>query len=266
MKSRLGRIEAQFLAYAQLRRLRTVKVGDLGEPLQLSRKQERELLSRLSRAGLIARVRSGLYLIPPGIPLGGSWSPDGILALNTLMADRGAACQICGPNAFSRYGFDDQVPNRIYAYNDRISGERVIGVIRLQLIKVNSRRLGETELSQATDGEEAVYSSRTRTLLDAVYDWSRFNSLPRAYRWILDELSSERVKPEDLVRVTLQYGNLGTIRRIGVLLESADVSDPLVNMLEKNLSPTTATIPWVPSMQKRGHLSRRWGVVINDEI
>ncbi|TDI38256.1 MAG: hypothetical protein E2P02_21005 [Acidobacteria bacterium] len=29
-------------------------------------------------------------------------------------------------NAFNRYGFDEQMPNRIYAYNNRISGDRSI--------------------------------------------------------------------------------------------------------------------------------------------
>ena len=36
----------------------------------------------------------------------------------------------CGPNAFNRYGWDDQVPNRVYAYNNRVSGERRIGLRR----------------------------------------------------------------------------------------------------------------------------------------
>jgi hypothetical protein len=35
------------------------------------------------------------------------------------MEDQGARYQICGPNAFNRYGFDEQVPTRIYAYNNR---------------------------------------------------------------------------------------------------------------------------------------------------
>ena len=30
------------------------------------------------------------------------------------MEDRGGTYQICGPNTFSRYGFDEQVPTRVY--------------------------------------------------------------------------------------------------------------------------------------------------------
>jgi hypothetical protein len=76
------------LVYAQLRKLRTVRTGELTGPLQLSRDQERELVRRMTRGGLIARVRPGFYRLPPQLPLGGRWSPDEILALNTLVEDR----------------------------------------------------------------------------------------------------------------------------------------------------------------------------------
>src|SRR5437660_9070760 len=102
MKTRLGRQETQLLAYLQLRKLRTVRTGDLTGPLRLSRDQERELFRRLARGGLLARVRPGLYLAPAQLPLGGKWSPDEILALNTLIEERKGRYQVCGPNAFNR--------------------------------------------------------------------------------------------------------------------------------------------------------------------
>ena len=46
-----------------------------------------------------------------------------------------------------------------------------------------------------------MYSSRARTLVDAVYDWSRFGSLPRAYEWVRADLKKKRVtaaRPGDL--------------------------------------------------------------------
>jgi predicted transcriptional regulator of viral defense system len=135
-------------------------------------------------------VRRGLYLIPSRLPVGGSWSPDEVLALNTLIEDRGGRYQICGPNAFNLYGFDDQIPTRVYAYNDRISGERTMGSISLTLIEVATERLGAVEEVTTSENIVAVYSSRTRALIDAVYDWSRFNTLPRAYDWIRRELAA----------------------------------------------------------------------------
>ena len=265
MKRSLGRQEAQLLAYLQLRQQRTVRTGDLRRPLQLTSQQERELFGRMARGGLIARVRPGLYLVPAQLPLGGSWSPDEALAINTLMADREGRYQICGPNAFNRYGYDEQVPVRVYAYNDKVSGERTIGSVELTLIKVNARRLGGVEKVRAADGGTAVYSSRVRTLVDAVYDWARFNSLPRAFGWLQEDLSARRVDPTQLVRMALRFGDLGTRRRLGVLLEQAGVGETLLRKLERSLTSTTSLIPWIPTRPKRGTVNGRWGVVVNGQ-
>jgi predicted transcriptional regulator of viral defense system len=265
MKRRLGQLETQLFAYAQMRKLRTLATGDLTGPLRISAKQERELFSRLSRSGMIAQVQRGLYLLPERLPLGGKWSPDEILALNTLVEDQEGSYQICGPNAFNRYGFDNQVPNRVYAYNNRLSGDRRIGSVALTLIKVADERLGGTEEVKTTEGLKAVYSSRVRTLLDAVYDWSRFNSLPRAYEWVRRELAAKRVTAADLISVTLRYGDKGTIRRMGALLEREGLAGPLLGKLERALPPSTSLIPWIPTYAKRGRVNRRWGVVINEQ-
>ncbi len=265
MKKKLGQMEAQFLAYCQMRNLQTVRTGDLTDPLRITAKQEREMFSRMARGGIIAQVRRGLYLVPPRLPLGGRWSPDEILALNTLMENRQGEYQICGPNAFNHYGFDEQIPTRVYAYNNRLSGERTIGAVELTLIRVADDRLGSTEEIQAPAGLKAVYSSRVRTLVDAVYDWSRFDSLPRGYDWIRRELATGRVETTKLVRVAVRYGNQGTLRRIGALLEQEGVKNPLLRKLERALNSSKSVIPWVPGRPRRGALSRRWGVILNEQ-
>jgi predicted transcriptional regulator of viral defense system len=263
MKRRLGNLERQLFAYAQLRNMKTFRTGDLCIPLGITAKQEREMLSRLSRARLIASVRRGLYLVPTRLPLGAQWTPHEALALNTLMDDREGAYQICGPNAFNRYGFDEQIPNRFYVYNNRISGERLIGSVALSLIKVSDARLGNTEVVKLADGSKLVYSSRTRTLVDAVYDWSRFGSLPRGYEWIRRELSAGRIEANDLARSALRYGNQGTVRRLGVLLEDIGVEERLLARLERNLRSSKSLILWIPNAGGRGRVSRRWGVIRN---
>ncbi|NLT23947.1 MAG: hypothetical protein GXX82_12950 [Syntrophorhabdus sp.] len=263
MKRRLGKMEMQFLAYTQMRKMTTVRTGDMQEALALSPNQERELLSRLSRAGMIARVTRGLYLVPKRLPLGGVWTPDEALALNALIGERGGRYQVCGPNAFNYYGFDGQIPTRVYAYNNKISGERTVGAVTLNLIKVDTGRLGDTKKVRTWEGLAVLYPSRTRTLVDAVYDWARFGTLPRGYRWIKKELKAGRVDPAALVKCTIRFGDVGTIRRMGVLLEDEGVDERLLERLERPLKPTSATIPLVPGKPKRGSLNKRWRVIVN---
>jgi len=265
MKRGLGKLETQFFAWAQLRKRVAVRAGDVASALRITRKQEDELLSRLARAGLIARVKKGFYLVPDRLPLGGKWSPSEGLALNTLIQDAGGRYQICGPNAFNRYGFADQVPTVTYAYNNRYSGRRRIGSVALSLIKVSDRRLGATESVQTSDGPSLVYSSRLRTLIDAVYDWSRFNGLPRAYGWIREQIAEDSRVAGKLVQLVLEYGNQGTVRRIGYLLEREGVRAPVVGKLKGALNPSSALIPWDPTRPKRGKTVRTWGILNNAE-
>jgi predicted transcriptional regulator of viral defense system len=265
MTKELGPLETQFFAYAQMRRTESVRQGELQQALGLSAIQEKELFRRLSRCGLISRVRRGLYLVPPTLPAGGKWSPGEALALTTLIEDRDGRYQICGPNAFYRYHWVDQVPNRTYVYNNRISGERQIGSVVFSLIKVADERLGGTETVTTPGGTELVYSSRVRSLMDAVYDWSRFNSLPQAFDWIRTEFAANEKIATELVETSLQYGNQATLRRIGKVLEMEGVEERLLRKLDKALRRSSSLIPWIPTRPKRGKADQRWGVVINDE-
>ena len=79
-----------------------------------------------------------------------------------------------------------------------------------------------------------------------MYDWARFGSLPRGYSWIIRELAAGRVAPKALVAATLGYGDVGTIRRLGALLEKAGVNGGIVRKLEDALPGSTGTIPHLP--------------------
>jgi predicted transcriptional regulator of viral defense system len=270
MPRTLGELEAWALAYCQSKERRLVEAGELVRALKWTPEQERKVLSKLARKGLIARVRRGLYLVPARLPVGGRWSPGEILALTTLIEDRGGAYQISGPNAFQRYGWTEQIPNRVYAYNNRISGDRQVGPVALTLIKVSDDRLGGTEVVRTPDGLDAVYATRARALVDAVYDWSRFDTLPRAYEWTEREVSSDEGFAADIVQATIRFGNQGTLRRIGATLERLAAPEPLLRRLERALRPSSSFIPMVPTAAKRGKpeqgkTSRRWGVVFNYE-
>jgi predicted transcriptional regulator of viral defense system len=197
------------------------------------------------------------------LPLGGIWTPDEATAINALMADRNARYQITGPKAFSRYGYSEQLPSLTTIYNDAISGVRRVGSVAMKLIKVARDRLGGVEKVRTPSGETLVYSSRARTLVDAVYEWSQFDSLPEAYDWIRNDLDAGRVTADELARAAVLYGNVGTIRRLGVILERLDASNASLSRLTRALTTTTAKIPLVPTRPARGPISKTWGVVIN---
>ena len=256
-------LEDAFFAYVQSQRIQTLKSGQLLQPLNLNSNQERKLLSALSKQKRIARVRRGLYLIPPTLPVGGVWTPSESLALTTLMDDQNGTFQISGLNAFRRYGWNDQIPNRTFVYNDKISGTRTIGSNVFDLAKVGKTRLGSVEKVNSR-GFTLLYSSKPRALIDAIYDWKRFNSLPVAFDWIRKEIKSG-MDPSALIESAIEFGNNSTIRRLGVILEKCDAPRRLLNKLKKQIPASSSNISLSPSKPKRGKLNKRWGVVENHE-
>ena len=260
----MGPLETQFFAYVQMRRLETVRVGEMAGVLGLSADQERDLFRRLARSGWIVRLRRGLYLVPRRLPAGGKWSPGEALILAKLMEDREGRYQICGPNAFNFYGFDNQVPNRVFAYNNRISGERTIGGLSLTLIKVSDKRLGAIESLKTPYGVCVIYSSRARTLMDAVYDWSRFNSIPRAYTWIQSSVGKDPALALELAKVTVRFGNQGTLRRIGWVLQQAEASAEAIDTIKTAIRISSSLVPLIPGRPLKGSVNRDWGLLLNE--
>jgi predicted transcriptional regulator of viral defense system len=259
----LGNLSSRFFAYVQLKKKNIVRTGELAPVLNITRAQERDLLRRLAGSGWIVRLKRGLYLVPSRIPAGGKYSPGTALILQRLMEEKDGKYQICGPTAFNFYGLDDQIPAITYVYNNRISSARTIGKLAFQFIRIADERLGATNTVSTSEGASAIYSSKARTLMDAVYDWPRFNSLPKGYEWIRQEIRKDSKLASTLVEVTARYGNKATARRIGYLLDSFLKTLSITNRLQLQLSDSKALIPWIPGRPVRGTVNRKWGLIVN---
>lgn len=265
-KTKLGTLEMQLLSYAQMRKKDILLLGELAQVLGITQKQERELFSRLSRAGMVIRLNKGVYLVPPHMPVGGRWTVSGYYILSRLMEVLKGQYQISGPSAFNFHGFDDQVPNRIFVYNDRIFGEKEVGGSNFVFIKTAAKRLGGTKNLQTPDGIDAVMVTKTRAMVDAVYDWSRYNTLPRAYGWIVASLKRYPFLAENLIADTIQYGNKGTAKRIGYLLAQLGITEDLLFRLRSQLGPVKSLVPWIPGQAAKGSINRQWGLIVNGAI
>jgi len=265
-KTKLGKLEMQLLAYVQLRRKEFVFSGEIAAALEITAKQEWNLLNRMTKSGLIIRLKRGVYLVPSHLPAGGRWSVSSYFILSKLMEVLKGRYQISGPSAFNFHGFDDQVPNRIYVYNDRIFGEKQIGGTDFVFIKTDNKRLGSTKSLKTPDGIDAMMVTKSRALFDAVYDWSRYNTLPRAYGWIEDSLKKDPFLTEKLITDTLQYGNKGTIKRIGYLLAQLGIADDRLLEIKWQLGPVKSLIPWTPGQAAKGSIDREWGVIVNGSV
>lgn len=259
---RIGSLEAQFFAWVQLKGLSIVRSGDMVRALSINRQREARLLSGLSRRQLILRLSNGLYLAPSKLPPGGRWGPNPYWVLTQLMEAISAEYQVSGPDAFHRYDYTEQVPNVVTVYNTKLSGRKTIGGISYQLIKVARARLGDAEFLTITDSVKIPFASPGRALLDAIYDWSRFGTIPKAFEWVKDR-SQDHELIASLIKAAVRFGNVGTIRRVGYILAASGVEENKLRPLRKRLKKTKSYPPLIPSSPKRGHIDQAWGLVIN---
>ncbi len=240
-------------------------VSELAAQSGLSQDSVHRAINRLIESGRVVRLQRGRYLVAPPSAATVASSPSEGQVLRALITDRGGQYQLCGAITFQRYGWDDQIPQRVSAYNTIYSGEKQVGTACFNFIRVSEERLGGTLATNTTDGAELVWPTKARALVDAVYDWSRFNSLPNAYDWIRSEMELDDGFAADLTDAAVRYGNQGTVRRIGRLLADLDAPMRLIQRLEQHIAETTSFIAWDPSRPKRGSIDRHWGVIINDQ-
>ena len=234
----LGPMEVQFFAWAQLENKEQVQTGDLVKTMNLSPKQETNLFYNLSSSGFIIKLWRGFYLIPKKIPCKGLWSPSLYLVINKYMENAGATkFHISGPAVFNKYGYSDQLSSWFTVYNGKISKKMYILQYHLDFTKVVPKRLGSIKKMKVYIGDEnfiwARLSSPEQTILDAIYDYKRYGTLPKVYDWIADSLKDKKINSSKLVDVTIKYGNIMSQKRIGWVLDKLKVSKKIISSLQK---------------------------------
>jgi predicted transcriptional regulator of viral defense system len=266
VNSKLGHLGMQLLAYTQLRKKRFLYSGEISKAFDISAKQENNLLGRLKKNGLLIRLKRGVYLAPERMPPGGRWSVSEYFILAAVMEAYKGAYQISGPNAFNFYGFEEQIPSRVYVYNDRIYGEKNIGGREFLFIKTGAGRLGAAIEITTSEGSTIRMASRARALVDAIYDWSRYDTIPRAYTWIMENCSRDPAFLNELISVTARFGNKATVRRIGFLLYAGGFTTSDLSKLKRLLRGSKSLIPWVPGESAKGIVNKEWGIIVNGTI
>ena len=262
----LGPSGMRLFAVLQEEEIDILKTGEAAKFLGITFEKERDLLRRLSRGGWLVRLKRGSYLVPRTPQFDGPWKPNPFFILRKLMETYNAKYQLTGPHAFVFHSLKTEPAGEITAYNHRISQKKTIQDHHFAFIEIAEDRLGGTCSIQVEEDLEIPCSCLARTLLDAVYDWSRFRSLPEAYEWIRSCIAAKPELDEELTEMTIRFGNQASLRRIGYLLEQLQSRSNLIDRLRQKLSSSHALIPWVPKNPARGKIDRQWGLILNGDV
>ncbi len=259
----LGPLGAKFFAYMQMKGLEIVRTGELQKPFKISALQERYLLFRLNKGGLIFRLLRGVYIVPKSIPPGGYWRPNDYLIVAKYMEYYKANYYIGGLTAFNKHGFSTQIPNQLSVYNDKISGLKTFGGIRIRFNKVAKKSLIGFDTIQIQSHLETVnIANLPRTILDGINYNNRYRTLPEAYVW-LKRYSSDTVFLRGFIALAIKSVNNNAIRRIGYYLEQQNVPKNILQPLQRKLQPTKGLVSLIPNGSRKGKADKKWGIIDN---
>ena len=96
--------------------IEVVRTGDLVKALKFTLKQEANVVTALSKAGVIVQLTRGKYLVPSRLPPSGRWTPSPYKILETLMRELKAGYQVTGLavgslGSFKANYLDEQSPD-----------------------------------------------------------------------------------------------------------------------------------------------------------
>lgn len=195
------------------------------------------------------------------MPPGGKWQPDSFYLISKFIKVIGASYYIGGLFTFNHYGLTNQLANEITIYNDRLSGKKKLGILSIQLIKIASSQIGEPAILTFENGEVNI-STLSRTILDAIKDWGRFNTLPIAFEWIKKNIQDDNFISE-LIADTVRYGNMSSKRRIGYFLYTQTHNKELVKSIKKTLTASKSWLPLNPQGGTKGQTNKEWRIIDN---
>lgn len=253
---------SQFFAYMQMKNKEVLHLGELQAAWGISPKQEKNLLNRLVKKKTIIRLKRGIYLVPEKVPPGGMWQPDSLYLISVFMNIMKANYYLSGLYAFNYYGLSEQIPSIITIYNDKLSMTKKLGTLTIELIKTSKERIGDFSRINLKNTRQANIANLTRTILDAVMDWSRFGTLPIAFDWIKKHLG-DKTFMQKLIKNTLTYGNISSKKRIGYFLSRERYSSTSLKSLLKSISVTSSWVLLDPHGGSKGTTNKAWGIIDN---
>ncbi len=227
-----------------------------------------QVLSHLSQAGWIIRLRRGLYAGTGSLPGGVQVHP---FAVATRLVEPSA---ISHWSAMSYHGFTDQIPHIVTAFTPQ---KVVTPTMRKANPKIGRKHSWEiwgaryeyvTVILDHFFGIEDVWvderfripiTDKERTLLETFVSPRLFGGIGEALATLEEHINELNL--EKLVGYAVRYGKASAIKRLGWALERLDAPQEFVDLLEK--IPIKGFRLLDPTRPRRGPYDKRWMIQNN---
>lgn len=222
----------------------------------------KELLSDMTRRGLLMRLKSEVYYIIPYEQDSSAFMPDWHLIPEAILPDTKyyiayySALQI--HNLITQPSLMEQI---VVARQIRPS-KLVIKDINFQFIYHNPAHFFGFKKLWIDDFHKVICSDLEKTMIDCLFKPSYAGGIVEVARAI--HTSRLTLNFQRLLEYSRKFGSQAVVKRLGFLLELLDIQNAISETLARER--TVSVVPLDPGLGKEGKINSRWSLLLNLEI
>jgi predicted transcriptional regulator of viral defense system len=171
-------------------------------------KDIQDLIEKLQKKKKLVPVKRGIYLVVPFSSVNKNWALEEYRITEYLLKED---YYIGLYNAFNLHGFTEQVPNKMFVFNTKYSGDGYILHYKFKFFKIKKEQLFGIAHGRYP------YSDRERTIIDALQYPEYLGGLSE----VLYRIQSGEFQKSKLVDYSIKYGSIKIMKLVGMLTGSS---------------------------------------------
>ncbi|MBC8109818.1 MAG: transcriptional regulator [Verrucomicrobia bacterium] len=222
----------------------------------------KELLSDMTRRGLLLRLKEGLYCIIPYEKDPDTYFPDWHLVAGYLVG--GASHYIGYYSALQLHSLITQPALREQVVVNRQFKPTLLTVrnVSFQFIYHNPQHFFGAKSVWMDAYNKVMCSDVEKTLVDCLFKPDYGGGITEIAKALFK--AKEKVDYEKLLTYAIQFDSQAVIKRLGFLLELLEIQTPITEELHK--LRTAATVSLEPSYPAEGKILSRWSIRRNMDV
>jgi predicted transcriptional regulator of viral defense system len=221
----------------------------------------RELLSDMTRRGLLMRLKEGIYHIIPYEANAETFMPDWHLIAEHIVND--AQHYIGYYSALQIHNLITQpsLKEQIVVSKQLRPSEIIIKDVPFQFIYHNEKHFFGVKKMWIDNFHKVLCSDLEKTFIDCLFKPDYAGGIVEIARAIY--ISKDKIKYNTLLDYAKRFGSQAVLKRLGFLLELLEIQTNIIDELQK--LKTASYIALDTELPKTGKYNKRWSILQNLE-
>lgn len=221
----------------------------------------RELLSDMTKRGLLMRLKEGIYHIIPYEANAETFMPDWHLIVEHIVND--APHYIGYYSALQIHNLITQpsLKEQIVVSKQLRPSEIKIKDVPFQFIYHNEKHFFGAKKIWIDSFNKVLCSDLEKTFIDCLFKPDYAGGIVEIARAIY--VSKDKIKYDTLLEYAKRFGSQAVIKRLGFLLELLEIQNNIIDELQK--LKTASYIALDTELPKKGIYNKRWSILQNLE-